>query len=87
MKEIKLPKEILIAIDEAKIKIADTEQQNLKLKLNLAQFQISLLQGLSEIEVNKSLTQGMIKGFAISKKINFDDIKLSEDGLSIITND
>lgn len=87
MKEHKLPKEILEKIKSSKHKVSQIETNNLTLKLNLAQIQINLLQGISQIECEKASINGLLQGYAINKKLNLDKIELSEDGLSIVTND
>lgn len=84
MKDHKLPQLIIDSLTENKNKIQLLENNSNSVKLNLAQAQINLLQILATIEKLKSFNEGLIEGFAISKKLDAKSITLSEDGLSII---
>jgi hypothetical protein len=84
MKTHKLNEDLLKKIISGKEKISSYEINNLKLRLNLAQNQINLLQINAELEKEKSILEGILIGFASAKKLDIDSIKLSDDGLSII---
>jgi hypothetical protein len=84
MKDHKLPQSIIDSLTENNNKIQLLENNSNIVKLNLAQNQINLLQILANIEKSKSFNEGLIEGFAISKKLDVKNIALSEDGLSIV---